>query len=130
MRNRISTDLVTIHHVQISTGGLNERAHALWRGAAAHFTGAVLLDESRLASFGMPDALLPLTVADETLALDSERLIRHSMDVEPDMRAFVGRPRVFISSIGPAADGPGSDSETDLIADGVRYPHHRRHGPG
>jgi hypothetical protein len=119
-RNGVFTKLGTIHHLQISTGGLNERAHAAWRGIAANFVGAVVVDPSRLSSISMPGAVLPLTVADETLALDSERLVHASLDVGTGVRAFVARPRLFISSIGPASVGPGTVSETDLLIDGVR----------
>ena len=77
-------------------------------------------DPALAAEYGFPTVLLPMTVADESLVQSSERLIADGLDSQPGMRAFVARPRVFVTSVGPAAEDGRLTTGTDLVTDTVR----------
>ncbi|MET0773351.1 MAG: hypothetical protein ABWZ82_09720, partial [Candidatus Limnocylindrales bacterium] len=102
MRQGVPVELSEVHHIQVSTGAADARAHQVWRQIAALFSELLQLDPEAAASYGFPMATLPMTVADETLVLASERLIRDGVDRSPMVRAFVAEPRVYLTSVGPA----------------------------
>lgn len=113
--------LSAMHHLLVSTGGSSLRDHAIGRAIAAGFAAHDLRDEELVAELPLHDILLPLAVADQTIVLASERLIVDGLtraDVPGDLRAFVGRPRIFISTLAPypAVEG-GSAVITDLALD-------------
>ena len=102
----IPIDLIGLNHIQLSTGGFDARAHQIERGVAARLARLELSDPNAAAAMGFPFDMLPATIGDETLALMSEAFIRAGLDSEPGVRAFVARPRVFVSSMDPTGD-PG-----------------------
>lgn len=113
--------LSAMHHVLVSTGASSLRDHAIGRAIAAEFAAHDLRDEELVTELQLHDILLPLAVADQTIVLASERLIVDGLtpaDVPGDLRAFVGRPRIFISTLAPypAVEG-GSAVITDLALD-------------
>ena len=116
----VPVDLVGIHHIQVSTGGFDARAHQLWRGLAAQLARLELSDPAAARGFRFPFDILPSAIGDETLVLTSEAFIRLALDAEPGLRAFVARPRVYVSSMGPTDTPGGLSLRTDLMADGVR----------
>jgi hypothetical protein len=115
------TALVPLHHVMISTGGANPRRVALERAQMARFVGENLLDPEEASDFAMSDLLWPVAVVDKALVLASERAIVPSLAEAGAVAAYVARPRVYLTSIGPSASGADSFSfVTDLLADDVR----------
>ncbi|MCY7417539.1 MAG: hypothetical protein LH650_03410, partial [Chloroflexi bacterium] len=59
-------------------------------------------------------------VANEAIAVASERAIGPAVDSLDGVRSFVGRPRVYVMSLGPGPGGPDSITiETDLLVDGI-----------
>jgi hypothetical protein len=118
---RLEDALAGMHHIMVSTGGSSPRDHAIGRAFAANFAANDLRDEASLAEFAVQDLLLPLAVADDTIVLASERLIVDGLEVqagEPPLRAFVARPRVFISSLLPWPEVEGGSAVlTDLALD-------------
>ena len=116
----IPVDLVGINHIQVSNGGFDARAHQLWRGVAARLARLELNDPTLAQSLAFPYSMLPSAIGDETLVLTSEAFIRDALDADPGVRAFVAHPRVYVTSVGPAAE-PGQISlRTDFMVDGVR----------
>lgn len=112
-----------LHHVQISTGGASPRNHAIARAYAANFAANELRSESAARDYGLGDLLLPLSVADQTLVVASERAIVDGL-AGAGARAFVGRPRVFLASLLPFPDVPdGTARLIDLALDGVDVVH-------
>ncbi|CAN5640906.1 hypothetical protein BH23CHL8_BH23CHL8_30170 [soil metagenome] len=110
--------LAALHHVMVSTGGASLRHHAVGRAFAANFVGNDLADPELVAEYALHDLLLPLAVADQTLVAASERLIVDGMADTSTARAFVGRPRVFLSTFSQLAGGTGGTSMlTDLALD-------------
>ncbi|MFV2064016.1 MAG: transglutaminase domain-containing protein, partial [Chloroflexota bacterium] len=106
--------LSTLHHVMVSNGGSSLRNHAVGRAFAANFIGNDLGDPELLAELPLHDLLLPLAVSDQTLTMASERLIVDGLSEDADVRAFVGRPRVFLSSFSPL---PGVVDGTAIVTD-------------
>ena len=108
-----------LHHVMVSTGGANPRAHAIARAYAASFAARELSADDAATSFALGDLMLPLAVADRTLVLASERAVVDGLAAE-GARAFVGRPRVYLTSLLPYPDVPdGTARVIDLALDGV-----------
>ena len=115
----VPVDLVGIHHIQVSNGGFDARAHQLWRGVAARLARLELSDPSVGQSLGFPYNMLPSAIGDETLVLTSEAFIREALDADPGIRAFVARPRVYVSGMGPSGEPGQMSLRTDFMADGV-----------
>lgn len=114
----VPTALSALHHLMVSTGGASPREHAVARAFAANFAGNELLTSSP-GDYPLEDVLLPLAVADQTLVVASERTVVDGLRGE-DARAFIGRPRVFLSTLEPVAGDEGATSMTiDLALDGV-----------
>ena len=108
-----------LHHVLVSTGGASPRDHAIARAFAANFAGNELQAADAASNYGLGDLLFPLAVADQTLVVASERAIVDGL-AAPGLRAFVGRPRVFLASLLPYPDVPGGTARLiDLALDGV-----------
>lgn len=113
--------LASLHHVLVSTGGMNPREQAIGRAFATNFAGNDLRAEDALSSYSMRDLLFPLAVADQTVVLVSERVIVDGMS-GPGMRAFVGAPRAYLVSLIPVAEMEnGTASVIDLALDGVAF---------
>ncbi len=110
-----------IHQVLVSTGGADPRLHAIEQGLAASFAVEELLADDGPPEYALGDLLLPVAVANEALVVASERAIVPAVDAVPGLRSFVGRPRIFLASLGPGADGADSVVlQTDLLVDGVQ----------
>ena len=109
-----------LHHVMISTGGASPREHAIARAFAANFAANELRSaEDAASAYGLADLLLPLSVADQTLVVASERAIVAGMSSD-GARAFVAGPRVFLASLLPFPELPGGTARLiDLALDGV-----------
>lgn len=108
-----------LHHVLASTGGASPRAHAIARAYAAHFAATELRAEDAATSYALDDLMLPLAVADRTLVLASERAVVDGLAAE-GVRAFVGRPRVYLTSLLPYPEVPnGTARVIDLALDDV-----------
>jgi hypothetical protein len=109
--------LGALHHVMVSSGSASLRDHAIGRAFAANFAGNELTDPELATEYALHDLLLPLAVADQTLVTASERLIVDGI-AGAVARPFVGRPRVFVSTLSQLADGEGATSMlTDLVLD-------------
>jgi len=119
-RENVPLELSPVLHLQVSTGGFDARAHQVWRQIAAVFSKLLAEDPTLITEYGFPDTMLPMTVADESLVQTSERLITDGIDRAPGIRAFVARPRVFLTSVGPARDAGHLTTGTDLMTDTVR----------
>jgi hypothetical protein len=120
LREGVPIELSTIHHIQVSNGAFDARAHQVWRRIAAVFSELMQLDPDAAAAYGFPAAALPMTVGDESLVLASERLISDGLDRSPVVRAFVAQPRVFVTSAGPGTDPGRLTTGVDLLDDSVR----------
>lgn len=111
-----------LHHLLISTGGASPRAHAIARAFAASFAATELLSDDAGSTYPLGDLLLPLVVADQTLVVAAERAIVDGLAAD-GVRAFVGRPRVYLASLLPFPDVPDAPDATarviDLALDGV-----------
>jgi hypothetical protein len=112
--------LQAVHQIQISNGAFRSREHALWRGYAARFASLSYSDPEEAASYGMPAALVPLAISNESLVLGSERLIDLALDSEADVRAYVAKPRVFVTSIAPGPVAETMTMDVDLLIDSLR----------
>lgn len=113
--------LSSLHHVLVSTGGMNPREQAIGRAFAANFAGNDLQAEDAAAAYPLQDLLFPLAVADQTLPLASERIVVDGMS-RPGMRAYVGGARVYLVSLSPFAGVEGGTASiVDLALDGVSF---------
>ena len=113
------TEFGGLHHVLVSTGGSGPREHAIARAYAADFAATELQSADAASNYGLGDLLFPLAVADQTLVVTSERAIVDGL-AAPGVRAFVGRPRVFLASLLPFPDVPdGTARLIDLALDGI-----------
>ncbi len=113
----------TVLHVMLSTGGSSPRAYA-WQQAVAAQTTAVDANQPTQTDAGLAVTYAPVGVADETLVIASEQRTIPAID-DAQVRAFVARPRVYISSW---SEDTGDSSRvvalTDLAIDHVRtLPH-------
>ena len=116
----VPTALAALHHVMVSTGGANLREHAVARAFAVNFAGNELLEGSA-GDYPLGDLLLPLAVADQAVVVASERTVVDGLRSD-DVRAYIGRPRVFLSSLEPLAREAGATGMTiDLALDGVSF---------
>ncbi len=109
-----------LHQVLVSTGGADPRLQAIDRGLAASWVAEELLVDNGVEGYALSDLLLPVAVANEALVVASERGIVPEVDAIDGLLSFVGRPRVFVASMGPGSGGPDSIMfETDLLVDGI-----------
>jgi hypothetical protein len=109
-----------VSQLVISTGASSAREHVVHRGASASYLARVLEDEDRGIDPDVGNMLYPLGVAGEALAVASERMDVPSARSPGQVAAYVGRPRVFIVSVGQdALDGEELSFTTDLLLDGV-----------
>ena len=112
--------LGAVHQVLVSAGGADPRAQAVERGRAATFAVNNLLVDDGIADYAMNDVLWPVAVANQALVVASERAIVPGVDSLDGIRSFIGRPRIFVSSVGPGEGGPEQlVFQFDLLADGV-----------
>jgi hypothetical protein len=109
-----------IHHVILSTGAADLRSHAIELATAANFVAGPLSDPERANDYALQDLLWPVAVGDENIVVASEQLIVPGLAARPDIRAYVDRPRVYLSTIGPdpVVEG-GVSASIDLTLDGV-----------
>jgi hypothetical protein len=109
-----------IHHLMLSNGASDLRDHAIGLATAANFVAGTLSDPEAASGYALHDLLWPVAVGDESVVLASERAIVPGMGANPHVRAFVDRPRVYLSSIGPDPQVEGAVAATiDLTLDGV-----------
>ena len=120
MRQGVPVELGPVQHIQVSTGGFDARAHQVWRQIAARFSELLAEIPETASEYGFPAVLLPMTVADESLVQASERLITDGLDGRPGVRAFIARPRVFLTNVGATADDGHITTGSDLMTDTVR----------
>jgi hypothetical protein len=112
--------LGAIHHVMVSNGGTNLRDHAIARADAANFLATELSDPEVVAEYAVHDLLMPMAVADRTLVAVSERLFVDGLAGDESARAFVRRPRVYLSSFAQSPDvAEGTTIVTDLALDDI-----------
>lgn len=113
--------LSALHHVMVSTGGSNPRDHAIARAFALNFAGNELVGGVAEGDYPLSDVLLPLAVADETLIVAAERGVVDGLRTD-GVRAYVGHPRVYLSTLEPVAGQEGATAMTiDLALDGVSF---------
>ncbi len=120
VRKGVPVELSSVLHFQVSTGAFDVRTHQIWRQIAAVFSKLLGQDPAAAAEYGFPNVMLPMTVADESLVQASERLISDGLDRTPGIRAFVARPRVYLTSVGPTAEEGRVSTGSDLMTDTVR----------
>lgn len=113
--------LQAAHHIMVSTGGSDPRAHAWEQAEAAWFAGTELAALDAAERYPVDDLLWPLTVSDETLVVASEHAVAGPLSAAvPGTRVFVGSPRVYVASLVPDPDAPaGIVFETDLLVDDI-----------
>ncbi len=120
MRDHIPLELSGVLHLQVSTGGFDARTHQIWRQIAARFSELLVDDPARAAEYGFPAMVIPMTVADESLVLASERLIDQGLD-RTRGRSDLHRPAASVHDPGRCLRDQGRISTgVDLLADGVR----------
>ncbi len=113
--------LASLHHVLVSTGGMNPREQAIGRALAANFAGNDLQADGAASEYPMQDLLWPLAVADQALVLASERVIVDGL-AEPGMRAYVDGARAYVVSLTPFGGAEnGTASIIDLALDRVAF---------
>ncbi|CAN5835962.1 hypothetical protein BH23CHL8_BH23CHL8_11740 [soil metagenome] len=100
MGERGPVDLQEALHVMISTGAADPHLQATLRGVAAEFAGTDLAADEAAAVSSLGAILWPLMVIDRQIAVASERAIVPGMSDDVGV-AFIGRPRVYVASIGP-----------------------------
>ncbi len=111
--------LISLFHIQISTGGLDARSHQLVRSLAAQLTRTEVTQPDVAGELTFPLSALPAVIDDEELPLASEELIREGFSADPDVHAYVAHPRVFVNAGGALQSGSGTWLLTDLLSDGV-----------
>lgn len=112
--------LGAVHQILVSAGGADPRVQAVERGRAATFAVNDLLPDDGFQDYAMSDVLWPVAVANQALVVASERAVVPAVDSLEGIRSFIGRPRVFVSSVGPGEGGPDAVVfQFDLLADGV-----------
>jgi hypothetical protein len=116
----LPADLLGLYHIQVSTGGLDTRAHQAFRGIAAQLSRTESLTPDAVNALGFPFNALPASIDDEAMVVSSEDVIRDALNAEPDVHAYVARPRVFVNAGGPSPDGK-LWILADLMSDGVAY---------
>jgi hypothetical protein len=109
-----------IHHLMVSTGGVDRRDYALQRSGSADFIGRLAEREDLWDSYALPDLLWPLAMADKSLVVASEAALVPALESDGSFRAYVARPRVTIASFGRDSVRPDAMSlTTDLMIDNV-----------
>ncbi|MFO1237077.1 MAG: transglutaminase domain-containing protein [Alphaproteobacteria bacterium] len=109
-----------LHHVMISTGGQSPREFAIVRAAAMDFAVREIGGGEETPDLPLPALAWPATSADLALTTASERLFVEALN-RPGLRAYVGRPRVFVVSSGPLGGEGGTEQgfALDLALDHV-----------
>ena len=113
--------LAAIHQIAVSTGGTNPHYTATGIALAAGMAGTQLADPAALAALSLPEVLWPIGALNDAFVLASERLAIAALNDRPDVRFFVGSPRVTVLSFQPTAvaDGQGLSASIDLMIDTV-----------
>ena len=115
----LPSQLASVRHVLISTGGASPRVSAMQRAWAAYYAATDSTDPA-MATASVDAAFWPAAIADQTLVTTSEFDILPGVDDEA-VRAYVARPRVYVTSAGPdTADPTHISLSTDLLIDDVR----------
>ncbi|HET8986332.1 MAG TPA: hypothetical protein VFN03_11285, partial [Trueperaceae bacterium] len=113
--------LSALHHVMVSTGGINPRENAIARAFAVNFAANDLAVGVAEGDYALSDLLLPLAVADETLVVAAERGVVDGLRFD-GVRASIGHPRVYLSTLEPVTGQEGATAMTiDLALDGVSF---------
>jgi transglutaminase-like putative cysteine protease len=109
----------TVLHVMLSTGGSNPRTYASQQALAAE-TVAVDANAPAMPDAGLAIDYAPAAVADEALVIASEQQEIPAIN-DTEVRAFVARPRVYISAWSQDTNDPSmSEAQIDLMIDGIR----------
>lgn len=111
-----------VHHIAVSTGGLSPRAYEAEQAVVLDFVDSGLrrtIAEGG-AGYSLSDQLWPVALSDEGLMLVSERALVPNVSDGPDVRAYIARPRVWISSFGPEFNDDSLTTTMDLLIDGVQ----------
>lgn len=116
----VPTALTGISNIAVSTGGSNPRTFAYRLVQVLDFIAGVMLDEEVAAQYSLADRLWPMAMAGEGLVQASEQVLVPAAGGDAG-HGYVARPRVYLTSVAPAADDPEiSLAITDLMIDGVR----------
>lgn len=108
-------------HVQVSTGGADARWAAARRGIAADFSAGAFATDEPTEGRALGDILYPVAVADDGLLLGSEQLAVAAANDPGRVRAWVARPRIFLSVMGQdPTEVEDMAFTTDLLLDDVR----------
>jgi hypothetical protein len=105
LSGEVPVEFAQMHHVIVSNGGADPRAASIDRFRADAFATSELSDGSVPANVNPALLYSPVTAVDETLPLVSERAIVDSLSTD-EVLAFIGRPRVYVVSMGPTAARP------------------------
>jgi transglutaminase-like putative cysteine protease len=110
-----------VRHLVVSTGGLSPREAAIGRAGALAFVGTDLLDAAAAAEQPLGELLWPIAVADEQVALASERLLVPALSEPGVVAPVIDRPRLSLFSVTPDPDSADRIATSiDLVADEVR----------
>lgn len=110
-----------VHQIIVSTGGASVRDDLQARIVSTGDAIAMAAEADPFATRSLDQVLWPIMVANRALALASERIVLEAISGDvpegPRIRAYVGRPRVTIMTMGPAVEGQWL-AEIDLAIDG------------
>lgn len=116
----IPTALTGIASFAVSTGGQSVYDFTYRHAQVLDFIDFALLDDDTAAQYSLADRLWPLAMAGGALVQTSEQVLVPAAG-GIDGHGYVARPRVYVTTIGPASDDTDAIVQiTDLMLDDVR----------
>lgn len=115
--------LGSVHQIVVSNGSADPHRLAHDIAFGIDFFGREMLDLEQFRERSLHELLWPIGARNLALALATERLSVAALNDRPDLRFFVGAPRVYLMSIVPRSrsDVPTRDLEIDLLVDHVDW---------
>jgi len=116
----IPTALTGVVNLVVSTGGSSAYDFAYRHAQVLDFIDFALLDEDTAAQYALADRLWPMAMAGQAMVQTSEQVLVPAAGGQLG-HGFVARPRLYLTSIAPAADDAEAIVDaTDLMLDSVR----------
>lgn len=89
-----------VHQIHVSNGGINPHQTANNIGLAIYFTYTYLGDSEKASELPLDSNMWPIAMFRQAPALVNERLTVGALNDRPDLRFYIGQPRVSLMSFG------------------------------
>ena len=88
-----------IHQILVSNGGRNPRIDAENVGLAISYYGKNIHDSDSAGELGLDAVMWPASMIRQAQLAVNERIVVDALNDRPDVRFFIGEPRVYVMSL-------------------------------